>query len=116
MHLPSPVGRSGWGIAWYINSTLAPVIRATRGNTYTFYVYGGSNASNAGSYHPFYISDYIAGGRLANTLEEVGWECVTVLNQIDTEYVYTTSVAVCMGTEARWFPEQFCSVSFTWYL
>ena len=85
MHLPSPVGRSGWGIAWYINSTLAPVIRATRGNTYTFYVYGGSNASNASSYHPFYISDYIAGGRLANTPEEVGWECVTVLNQIDME-------------------------------
>ena len=65
------VGRSGWGIAWYLNSTLIPVIRATRGNTYTFLIHGGNDPSGPGKYHPFYISDSITGGRLANTPEEV---------------------------------------------
>ena len=68
----SPVGRSGWGIAWYLNSTLIPVINVTRGNTYTFLIYGGNNSSNPSNYHPFYITDSIAGGRTANTPEEVG--------------------------------------------
>ena len=72
LHTQLPIGRSGWGIAWYLNSTLIPVISVTRGNTYTFLIYGGSNPSNPGKYHPFYISDSIAGGRLANSPEEVG--------------------------------------------
>ena len=65
------VGNIAWGIAWYLNSTLVPVIRATRGNTYTFLIHGGNDPSNLSKYHPFYISDSIAGGRLANTPAEV---------------------------------------------
>ena len=67
----SPIDRSGWGITWYLNSTLIPVIKVTRGNTYTFIVYGGDNSSNAAEYHPFYITDSVEGGRLANTPREV---------------------------------------------
>ena len=70
-HSQLPSGRAGWGIAWYLNSTLIPVINVTRGNTYTFLIYGGNNSSNPSNYHPFYISNSIAGGRLANAPGEV---------------------------------------------
>ena len=71
LHILLPIGRSGSGIAWYLNFALIPVINVTRGNTYTFLIYGGNNSSNPSNYHPFYISNSIAGGRLANAPEEV---------------------------------------------
>lgn len=56
--------RAGWGITWYINGTLIPELVVERGRTYTFMVEGGDNSNDASNYHPFYITDSIAGGRL----------------------------------------------------
>ncbi|KAJ8026045.1 Protein Skeletor, isoforms D/E [Holothuria leucospilota] len=55
-------GQVGWGLAWYINGNLIPEIHVERGKTYTFYIYGGNDASFLGTYHPFYISDSKDGG------------------------------------------------------
>ena len=60
-------GQPSWGIAWYINGHLVPELTLTRGETYTFKVFGGNNASIRASYHPFYITDSVSGGRLLNT-------------------------------------------------
>ena len=75
MYIPHPLfhvstGRAGWGIAWYINSTLIPELVVQRGQTYTFIVYGGDDESNPAQYHPFYITDSVNGGRLLNTAEQ----------------------------------------------
>ena len=69
--LPLHAGMAGWGIAWFINESFVPVIRVTRGYTYTFFVYGGQVSSLPARYHPFYITDSATGGRLANSPEEV---------------------------------------------
>ena len=69
--LPLLAGVAGWGITWYINDTFIPVIRVTRGYTYTFLVYGGQDSTLPARYHPFYITDSPTGGRLANSPEEV---------------------------------------------
>ena len=62
-----PSGQPSWGIAWYINGLLVPELTLTRGENYTFRVFGGNNASIRASYHPFYITDSVSGGRLLNT-------------------------------------------------
>ena len=62
-----PSGQPGWGIAWFINGLLVPELTLTRGENYTFRVFGGNNASIRASYHPFYITDSMSGGRLLNT-------------------------------------------------
>ena len=64
------VGFAGWGIAWFINGTLIPELVVQRGSTYTFIVYGGDDPSDAGNYHPFYITNSRMGGRLLNPQEE----------------------------------------------
>lgn len=74
---PSPslptlnAGVAGWGIAWFMNETFIPVIRVTRGFTYTFLVHGGLNSSVPARYHPFYITDSANGGRLASSPQQV---------------------------------------------
>lgn len=62
-------GRPGWGIAWYIDGLLVPQLNLTRGQNYTFRVFGGDNddIANRASYHPFYITDSLSGGRLLNS-------------------------------------------------
>ena len=55
-------GQISWGIAWYVNDLLAPVIEMKRGTTYTFTAYGGDDASNGAEYHPFYITSSPFGG------------------------------------------------------
>ncbi|XP_072030814.1 uncharacterized protein [Amphiura filiformis] len=55
-------GKSGWGIAWYLNDEIIPVLTLTRGVTYTFEVWGGDNAAQSAQYHPFYITDDPLGG------------------------------------------------------
>lgn len=55
-------GQISWGIAWYINDLLAPVIEMKRGTTYTITAYGGNDASNGAEYHPFYITTSPFGG------------------------------------------------------
>ena len=65
-----PAGLSGWGIAYYINDTLIPVLKVTRGVTYTFVIEAGDNANDRPRYHPFYITDSIEGGILLDTPED----------------------------------------------
>ncbi|XP_072014296.1 uncharacterized protein [Amphiura filiformis] len=55
-------GIAGWGIAWYINDELIPILTLTRGVTYTFQVFGGNDRSFPASYHPFYITNDPVGG------------------------------------------------------
>ena len=61
------LGNSGWGIAWYINDSIIPVLRVTRGNKYTFLVYGGRDENKKSSYHPFYLTNRVDGGREGNS-------------------------------------------------
>ena len=56
------LGRTGWGISWYINWELIPIITVKRGETYTFDVFGGDDPSMSAAYHPFYITDDPDGG------------------------------------------------------
>ena len=55
-------GQDGWGIAWYLNGLLIPVVYVLRGTTVRFNVYGGNDATNAAEYHPFYITSSDEGG------------------------------------------------------
>lgn len=55
-------GQSGWGIAWWINEELIPVLHVERGTEYTFHVEGGTDPENSAHYHPFYITDSSKGG------------------------------------------------------
>ena len=68
------LGQSGWGIAWYLNNEIIPVLTLTRGVTYTFEVYGGDNPVQSAQYHPFYITDDPNGGYVQQPVEvrEVG--------------------------------------------
>ena len=70
LYMRPHAGFAGWGIAWFINGNLIPELVVERGLTYTFIVYGGDDPSDAGNYHPFYITDSRTGGRLLNTQEE----------------------------------------------
>ncbi|KAL3217857.1 hypothetical protein MRX96_031963 [Rhipicephalus microplus] len=47
----------GWGISWWINGELIPVLHLERGTAYTFIPEGGHNQSLNAQYHPFYITD-----------------------------------------------------------
>ncbi|XP_064398528.1 protein Skeletor, isoforms B/C-like [Halichondria panicea] len=63
-------GQVGWGIAYYINSTLVPELVVQRGQAYVFIVEAGNNPDNPANYHPFYITDDIHGSRVFKTPEE----------------------------------------------
>ncbi|XP_065916176.1 protein Skeletor, isoforms B/C-like [Dysidea avara] len=63
-------GLSGWGIAYYIDNTLIPVLRVRRGVTYTFIVEAGDDVNDGPNYHPFYITNSIDGGILLDTPEQ----------------------------------------------
>ena len=60
------IGLSGWGIAFYIDGMLAPLLRLRRNVTYTFIVEAGNNRSDGPNYHPFYITNSQDGGILLN--------------------------------------------------
>ena len=63
-------GLSGWGIAYYINDTLIPVLRLRRNVTYTFIVEAGNDPNDGPNYHPFYITNSEDGGILLDTSED----------------------------------------------
>ncbi|XP_011646237.1 protein Skeletor, isoforms D/E isoform X2 [Pogonomyrmex barbatus] len=63
-------GHVGWGISWYINGLLIPVINVVRGRTYNFVIEAGSDADIPARYHPFYITDDPIGGYQHKTAEE----------------------------------------------
>ena len=63
-------GLSSWGIAYYINDTMAPVLKLRRHVTYTFIVEAGNDPNDGLRYHPFYITDSIDGGILLDSPED----------------------------------------------
>ena len=63
-------GLSSWGIAFYINDTLIPVLKLRRNVAYTFIVEAGNDPENAPSYHPFYITSSKDGGILLDTAKD----------------------------------------------
>ena len=63
-------GRAAWGIAWYVNDYLLPVIELQRGTTYTFLVNGGDYPDITSQYHPMYITSSIDGGYAQRTPAE----------------------------------------------
>nr|CAD7396733.1 unnamed protein product [Timema cristinae] len=67
---PAITGHVGWGISWYINGLLIPVINVVRGKTYSFVVEGGLDPEVPARYHPFYITDDPVGGYEHKTPEE----------------------------------------------
>jgi hypothetical protein len=69
-------GNSGWGIVWFINDLIIPVLRVTRGNKYTFQIYGGQDEEDKANYHPFYLTNSVQGGRLANNASMQAQETV----------------------------------------
>lgn len=60
---------TGWGIAYYINDLLVPVLVVERGKTYTFSTRTGDDLTNAARYHPLYITDSDKGGYFLLTPE-----------------------------------------------
>ncbi|KAL3217856.1 hypothetical protein MRX96_031962 [Rhipicephalus microplus] len=55
-------GMQGWGLSWWINGELIPVLHVERGLTYKFTVHGGDGPIFGAKYHPFYITDSPKGG------------------------------------------------------
>mmetsp|Transcript_18748 Transcript_18748/g.40347 ORF Transcript_18748/g.40347 Transcript_18748/m.40347 type:complete len:122 (+) Transcript_18748:648-1013(+) len=55
-------GLTAWGIAWYLNDLLIPVVEMRRGQTYKFLVSGGNDPSSSSEFHPFYLTDSNSGG------------------------------------------------------
>ena len=70
--LCTTLGLSGWGIAFYIDGMLAPVLRLSRNVEYTFIVEAGNDPNDAPNYHPFYITSSQDGGILLNQGMQVG--------------------------------------------
>ncbi|TGZ43794.1 Uncharacterized protein DBV15_04339 [Temnothorax longispinosus] len=67
---PAITGHVGWGISWYINGLLIPVINVVRGRRYSFVTEGGLDPDIPARYHPFYITDDPIGGYYHKTAEE----------------------------------------------
>ncbi|XP_072047321.1 protein Skeletor, isoforms B/C-like [Amphiura filiformis] len=63
-------GKPGWGIAWYVDDYIIPVLTLRRGVTYTFIVQGGNEANIQARYHPFYITNDAEGGYIQKTAQE----------------------------------------------
>lgn len=53
---------ASWGIAWYLEDLLIPVVEMVRGTTYTFTISGGNTPDSNSEYHPFYLSTSSVGG------------------------------------------------------
>ena len=58
----SITGTSAWGIAWYLNDLLIPVLEMRRGTKYTFTISGGNTPQSNSEYHPFYLTTSSDGG------------------------------------------------------
>ncbi|XP_077992394.1 protein Skeletor, isoforms B/C-like [Glandiceps talaboti] len=63
-------GQVSWGITWFINDKLIPILKLQRGMNYTFVVEGGNNSSQSAQYHPFYITDDPIGGYIQKSAQE----------------------------------------------
>ena len=98
-------GLSGWGIAYYINDTMIPVLRLRRNVTYTFIVEAGNNPNDGPNYHPFYITDSEDGGILLDTPEEraVNKRCLIVCCQFRWSFIYRERMSECLLV-MTWIP------------
>ncbi|KAH6926015.1 hypothetical protein HPB50_012954 [Hyalomma asiaticum] len=70
-------GMFGWGIAWWINGQLIPVLHLERGQKYKFIVEGGNDRTFGAQYHPFYITDSHVGGGSKADKSTIGKPCWT---------------------------------------
>lgn len=59
-------GHVPWGIAYYVNDLLVPVLVVERGKTYTFSTRTGDERAVAAKYHPVYITESDSGGFFLN--------------------------------------------------
>ncbi|XP_054266957.1 protein Skeletor, isoforms B/C isoform X2 [Macrosteles quadrilineatus] len=85
-------GHPSWGIAWWVNDKLIPELYVERGQTYTFIVEGGNDATNPARYHPFYITDSSEGGFGQKTEEEQRRQRIFAGVRYDSEgYPYPTA-------------------------
>jgi DOMON domain/Electron transfer DM13 len=95
-------GVASWGIAWYLNDLLAPILELRRGTTYTFRVNGGNNPNSNAQYHPFYITMGENGGYAQRTPEEratetilAGIENITLVDGGVTAFDSTAAAPIC---------------------
>nr|XP_022902500.1 protein Skeletor, isoforms B/C [Onthophagus taurus] len=96
---PAITGHVGWGISWYINGLLIPVINVVRGKTYNFVVEGGLDSSIPAKYHPFYITDDPVGGYEYKTAEErQNVKIFAGVDNIDGEITPTGTGRLCHWT------------------
>ncbi|XP_018341268.1 PREDICTED: protein Skeletor, isoforms B/C isoform X2 [Trachymyrmex septentrionalis] len=99
---PAITGHVGWGISWYINGLLIPVINVVRGRRYTFVVEGGSDPDAPARYHPFYITDDPIGGYYHKTAEEKAK--VKIFAGVRRQRGKTNPTGV--GRLCNWVPDQ----------
>jgi hypothetical protein len=59
-----------WGIAWYLNDLLIPVVEMRRGTTYRFRISGGNTPNSNSEYHPMYLTTSSSGGYVQMTPSE----------------------------------------------
>ena len=94
-------GRSGWGIAWYLNGLLIPEVYVLRGTTVTFFVNGGEDPADSASYHPFYITNSYQGG--INVLAQANQSITeTVIAGLDYNSVTDTISNLTVGPYCEW--------------
>ncbi|XP_018392521.1 PREDICTED: protein Skeletor, isoforms D/E-like isoform X1 [Cyphomyrmex costatus] len=99
---PAITGHVGWGISWYINGLLIPVINVVRGRRYTFVVEGGLDPDIPARYHPFYITDDLIGGYYHKTAEEKAK--VKIFAGVRRQRGKVTPTGV--GRLCNWVPDQ----------
>ena len=63
-------GTQSWGITYWINGELAPILELNAGTEYTFNVRAGNNPDNSAEEHPLYITTSRLGGYKQLTADE----------------------------------------------
>ncbi|KAM7298185.1 protein Skeletor, isoforms B/C-like [Ixodes scapularis] len=95
-------GKAGWGIAWWINDELIPVLHVERGKTYTFVAQGGHNQSNSARYHPFYITDSKKGGGSQEDVKLLGKPGHLLLAGVTMDPKGKADVSQAVGRYCEW--------------
>ena len=99
-------GQVGWGVAYYINSTLVPELVLQRDRTYTFVVEAGNNPDDPANFHPFYITDSIHGSILFKSPEDQKVEDrnrASVNNYHTIQYYYQSCINGVKIVITAWF-------------
>ena len=98
------IGLSGWGIAFYIDGKLAPLLQLRRNVTYTFIVEAGDDPNDVPNYHPFYITNSQDGGILLNQGMRVS-KCLPNLSSRNFVMIITTNInfILIISRTYQWF-------------